>query len=142
MNNIGFVTIDENTKRKNLADVLTKRCRGFLKPEVIRSVINRVDTRKQMKIDVLSREDILAQSVASTYMVINKGEIESVKSKWCRCLLGKIDFGKEVITNEDGIKKVISKEKANIVDYPLIVQVEEQDLGDIDSISTKILIYF
>ena len=95
-----------------------------------------------MKIDVLSREDILAQSVASTYMVINKGEIESVKSKWCRCLLGKIDFGKEVITNEDGIKKVISKEKANIVDYPLIVQVEEQDLGDIDSISTKILIYF
>ena len=52
MNNSSFTQIDDTTRVNNLVDVLDKRCRGFLKRDVLMSVVNRLDVKRQLVIEL------------------------------------------------------------------------------------------
>ena len=141
MNNKNFTQLDDSIKARNLTDVLNKRCKGFIKPDVLSSVVNRLDFRKQIKIDIVSEDMMKQQAKTSTEIHITNGSITSVHVKWVRCLLGNVSFGSSRIVYEDGDEQVIESLPAEIISYPLIVQLEEQNLGDLDSTSSKLLIY-
>lgn len=141
MNNVGFTQIDEATKISNLTDVLYKRCRGFLKPDVVRSVVCRLDYNKQMNITNANEEAIRTQAKLKTKISITDGNVSGVDIQWGKCLLGRVEFGKELVTVENGSETIHENTDTVIVDAPLIIQLEEQELGSLDSKTTKILIY-
>lgn len=140
MNNSSFVLTDEQTKLKNLTDVLAKRCRGFVRYDVLMSVVNRLDPKKQMSVDVVNEMVFNQQAKTRTTIIFNNGVIDSVRLQWGRCLLGSIDFGTEVAMVEDGVETITSSTPVNIISTPVIVQLEEQMIGGIDSLSSRLLI--
>lgn len=141
MNNSGFSQIDNATKIRNLTDVIDKRCKGFIKPDVINSIVNRLDFRKQLKIDVVNKDVLMRQAVLSTETTVIDGCVCNVFIQWCRCLLGSIEFGRHDIVIDNGAVAVTHNSKPRIIAAPLIVLIEEQNLGDIEVASSRLIIY-
>lgn len=141
MNNSGFTQIDDATKVQNLINILNKRCKGFVSPEVLHSIVMKLDCKRQMKIDIVNSSVMINQAKVRTDVVLTDGDIINVMMQWCRCLLGHVEFGKKITTIEDGSETIIEDSPARIIAYPAIVQIEEQMLGDLDAMSTKLLIY-
>jgi len=141
MNNSSFTQTDEFTRLNNLVDVLYKRCRGFLKRDVLMSVVNRLDLRKQMVIDVVDENIFNTQAKIKCKNYFVDGTLESVKVQWARNLIGSVEFGREVANVNGTVEDVVVSTPTKIISYPAIVLIEEQSLGSIDSISTRLLIY-
>ena len=141
MTNSSFVQTDEQTRINNLVDVLDKRCRGFIKRDVLKSAVNRLDPRKQMVIDVVNEAVFKSQAKTRSIYQFNNGELINVQLQWARCLIGSVEFGMDVINMEDGAETVVSTEPTKIITSPAVVILEEQTLGNLDASSVRILIY-
>lgn len=141
MNNASFVSIDDKTRAQNLVDILEKRCHGFIKRDVLTAIVNRLDPKKQMVIDTVNESTFKIQAKVKSTITIQAGEIESVNLQWCRCIFGAVDFGREVITIDDGSEDVKTMSECKIVSHPAIVLIEEQTLGNIDCDSSRLIIY-
>ena len=141
MNNSSFTQIDNQTKAMNLVDVLDKRCRGFLKRDVIMSVVNRLDIKRQLVIEVVNEAVFTQQVKARTTYCYNNGNIENVQVQWVRCLLGSVDVGKDIVESCDGIETKQISVPTKIITYPTIALLEEQNLGNANPISSRLLIY-
>ena len=128
MNNEQFMGRPELDKATSLADVLSKRCRGFLKPEVVEFVVSKLELRKQMHITVLTRDTMMAQAYMCNTIYIDKGVRTSAQMQSGRCLLGNVKFGKRVEVIEDGDKKVVEDIQPQIIQTPLIIQVDNQGI--------------
>lgn len=134
------MTIGTEDKKKNLSEVLSKRCHGLIKRDVIDSVVERLDCNKQMKIDLVSKS--FMEQIAKKKTIVNlvDGKITGINVQWARCLLGGIKFGEEVVFIEDGEEIIKKSINASIKTNPTIIQLDEQCLGDLDSLFTKILL--
>ena len=141
MNNSSFTQIDDFTRMNNLVDVLDKRCRGFLKRDVLMSVVNRLDLKRQMVIDVVNEVVFTSQAKTRTIYYLEDGVLSNVRVQWARSLIGSVDFGREVIESNNGLESISESTPTKIITYPAIVLLEEQALGDSNITSTKLMIY-
>ena len=141
MNNSSFTQTDEQTRLNNLIDVLDKRCRGFLKRDVLMSVVNRLDLKKQMVIDVVNEAVFNTQAKTRSVYYFNDGQLDNVQLQWARCLIGSVEFGHEVVNMENGNENITKSQPTKIITYPAIVLLEEQVLGNVDTTATRLLIY-
>ena len=141
MENLEFVKTDKTTREKNMVNILDKRCRGFIRYDVLMSVVQRLDLTRQMNIDVVNEVVFKIQAKTKTTIAFNNGEISNVCVQWAQCLLGDVRFGKEVVIVEDGSEIIQESVQPEIISYPAIVKIEEQYLGDIKPLSTRLLIY-
>ena len=142
MNNSSFVNTDDFTKVNNLVDVLYKRCRGFIKREVLISVVNRLDLTRQMSIEIVNENEFKEKVKEVTILKFCDNELNEVETKWVRFLIGSANVGKEVIhsTKEETIYTV--KEDTKIITHPAIAIVENQILGSADTTDRRLIIYF
>lgn len=141
MNNSNFVTTDEFTKVSNLVDVLYKRCRGFIKKEVLISVVNRLDLTKQMLIEIVNENEFKSKVKEMSVIHFNNNDVYQVDVQWVRVLMGSVDIGREVIHSSK--EEVISNlnEPTSIITYPAIAIVENQTLGSADTTNKRLIIY-
>lgn len=141
MNNSNFVTTDEFTKVSNLVDVLYKRCRGFIKKEVLISVVNRLDLTKQMLIEIVNENEFKSKVKELAVIHFNNNDVYQVDVQWVRVLMGSVDIGREVIHSSK--EEVISNlsEPTSIITYPAIAIVENQTLGSADTTNKRLIIY-
>lgn len=141
MNNSNFVTTDEFTKVSNLVDVLYKRCRGFIKKEVLISVVNRLDLTKQMLIEIVNENEFKSKVKEMAVIHFNNNDVHQVDVQWVRVLMGSVDIGREVIhSSKEELVSVIN-EPTSIITYPAIAIIENQTLGSADTINKRLIIY-
>ena len=141
MNNSNFIQTDLETKKRTLTEVIHKRCKGFIKWEIIESIVERLDMHRQMKIDVVTEGVFIREVKAKTTIIIEDGNLENISMQLCRVLLGKLELGKEVVTIEDDEENVSIKQETQIINHPVIAQIEEQGLGELEPSSARIVIY-
>lgn len=140
MTNSDFTQKTDKEKKDNLVKILYKRCNGCIRPDVLYSVINKIDIHKQMKVDVLNESVFTEQAKTVTEIIINSGDICKIHIQWCRCLLGKVNIGNSSIVYEDGNEKLINSVRTKVISKPSIVQIEEQNLGDVDYNTQRVII--
>lgn len=138
MNNSGFVQIDDESKIRNILDILNKRCNGKIRHDILHSVTNRLNPSKQMTIEVVNTSEAKKKMRTGVTTIVNKGCVESINVNWCRCVLGNANIGKRVVIVEDGVERVMDDVDTDILSLPLIMQVESQDLDSI-KLNTTIL---
>lgn len=141
MTNASFTQTDEQTRVDNLVDVIDKRCRGFIKRDVLKSAVNRLDPRKQMIIDVVNETVFKSQAKTRSVYQFNNGVLGSVQLQWARCLIGSVALGSDIVNMEDGVENIVSTVPTEIITSPAMVVLEEQPLGNFDTSSTRVLIY-
>lgn len=140
MNNSGFVQIDTDSKVKNILDILNKRCCGKIRPDILNSVAQRLNPSKQMKINVISMSEAKEKMKSKITTTIKKGTVENINIDWCKCVLGNAKIGRKVEVIEDGVDRIIEDIDTEIQALPLIMQVDNQDLGDIKLNSSQLFI--
>ena len=133
MKNDTFMNKSDLDKRKDLIKILDKRCNNMIRLNVLNSIVERLNLNKQMSIEVVNSGEIEDNLTTETIYKIENDDIVSIDLKWCRCLLGCIEFGCTVKEVTDGSVVVKDRSKSKIISKPLFILREEQTLGDLDS---------
>ena len=140
MTNAEFMSADLETRKNNIKDTLAKKSKNMIAPEVLDMVVDKIDL-KRLKFITLTTEKQLIETVKPTTTIyLENGAKTNVKITWVRTLLGRLDLGSKLVINDDGEEVVKHNKPTTIVQTPVIVQVEEQQIGDLDSNSTQIYI--
>lgn len=140
MTNAEFMSADMETRKSNLKDALAKKSKNMIAPEVLDIVVDKIDLKRQKFITLTTEKQLIETVKPTTTIYLENGVKTNVKMTWVRTLLGRLDLGSKLVINDDGEEVVKSNKPTRIIQTPVIVQVEEQQIGDLDSNSTQILL--